>query len=126
MNNSKKAIEKAKQFACDFLWIDSESIEIQFVSLPEGCFGYASEENEGEYVVEISCSLSLKDSLVTLFHELTHVRQFMIGHLYYEQDKLAWRGSDYNSPEPWEREAYSYEKIMYELYLSTLNSVEHI
>lgn len=126
MSNQQKVLEKAKHFACDFFWVDEESIEVRFVDLPDGYYGNAFEENEGEYVVEINCRLSLKDSLVTLFHELCHVRQFMVGHLYYEQSQLAWSGGDYGSEEPWEREAFRYEGILYDLYLRTFTSVERV
>ena len=126
MINHPKMLDHAKEFACDFLWIDSLAVEVEFVTLPQGCYGNAYESCEDEYCVEISDSLDIKDSLITLFHELTHVRQFMLGHLYYKNDKLAWKGDGYDCEEPWEFEAYAYEKIIYELYVNTANSVEHI
>ena len=121
-----RAVSRAIEYACDFLWIDIESIEVRFTALPLGAYGFAYEENEDEYVVEISSRLNLKDRLVTLFHELVHVRQFMLGHLLYKGEKLCWKGSDYSVEEPWEYEAYKYEKIMYEQFISTFNSVERV
>lgn len=124
MNSS--ILQKAKHFACEFLWIDAQAVEVVKLNLPEGYFGNAYESCEDEYCVEISDTLNLKDQLITLFHELTHVRQFMLGHLNYDDSKLSWEGEQYGCEEPWEYEAYKYEKIIYELFLSSLNSMDSV
>lgn len=55
--------------------------------------------------------------LCTLFHELTHVHQFIRGDLVVQ----SWKGEDYSDVEydnqPWEIEAHAVENVLADLYL---------
>lgn len=117
-------LEQAIQFGCNFLWIDRESITVKIVPLKEHLFGSAYEVSEDEYEVEINEYASTENQLITLFHELAHVRQFMLKELFYRGEKMAWKGSFYESQEPWEVEARIYEQIMYTEFCHTASTVD--
>ena len=73
-----------------------------------------------EFIIQLKARRSLKNTLVTLAHEMVHVKQFAKGELNPANDK--WKGEsvdvdtvDY-SDLPWEVEASSLEFVLYALY----------
>jgi hypothetical protein len=73
-----------------------------------------------EFIIQLKARRSLKNTLVTLAHEIVHVKQFAKGELNPANDK--WKGEsvdvdtvDY-SDLPWEVEASSLEFVLYALY----------
>jgi len=73
-----------------------------------------------EFVIELRSRRSLKNTLITLAHEMVHVKQFTKGELNPANDK--WKGESVNtdiveySDLPWEVEASSLEFVLYALY----------
>ena len=107
-------------------------IYIKFsVVVSEGAFGWAGiGDCEDEYTIEVGKVISEKNELrvqtpieiaSTLAHELTHVRQYVRGHLNSEMTR--WKGQKipygrygalkipYQN-QPWEVEAYALEKVL--------------
>lgn len=71
------------------------------------------------FEIEIHRVLPLDDMLLTLAHELVHVKQYAQSKLYYSHTKRCnrWNGqwiSQQGQSAPWEIEAYSLEKILVE------------
>lgn len=92
-------------------------LEIEFVfrkTMPD-YYGvtYINDFNEGNklrnFVIEIDSGLNRKEKIITMAHELVHVKQFAYGHM--DECMSRWRGKkiDLNSvpyvEQPWEIEA---------------------
>lgn len=75
-----------------------------------------------EFEIQLRKKRSLKNTLITLAHEMVHVKQFAKGELNDDQNK--WKGEFVDSDNisyfelPWEIEATSLEHILYTMYLS--------
>lgn len=73
-----------------------------------------------EFEVELKATRSLKKTLLTLAHEIVHLKQFAKGELNNANDK--WHGEQVDSDNipyhdlPWEVEAASLEYVLYGLY----------
>lgn len=73
-----------------------------------------------QFEIQLRRHRSLKTTLMTLAHEMVHVKQFAKGDLNVMQTK--WRGQLIDSDVipyeqlPWEEEARSLERILYDLY----------
>jgi len=84
-------------------------VEIAFKRLTNETTLGAVVEDEGEYFIELKRSLSQRNMLVTLAHELTHVKQYEYGELTQTSDV----GIDY-----WERpselEAHAIEDALFD------------
>jgi hypothetical protein len=89
-----------------YCWGDKRSIDIEVARTSEG-ERYTREE-----------------MLINLTHELIHAKQFITGEL--SPSSMRWKKADYSktpySHQPWEREAYRWEKRLYEKYFKKLNA----
>jgi hypothetical protein len=109
-------------------------IEIEVVGVPgqfrnEGAYGFCSisDEHYGSgkaspvwFTIEIDTTLSMRDFLGVLCHELVHAKQYALKQLqerYYPTYRKFWKGIDvtdrYYSQSPFEQEAYRREKKLY-------------
>ena len=94
--------------------------------LRENVFGWCSvmdcNYRPREFEIEVHNRLNPEDYLKTLFHELWHVYQHVMGNLKDRHGKRLWRGIDYSetdySEQPWEIEAHSRELELYLEYLT--------
>lgn len=117
VNNVPKKLDialfdKAVSFACDYLGLDVD-LTIEFESLKRHQCGFC-DYDEDEVIVTIAKRLSLREMIVTLFHELVHVQQYASGRLEHG-DK--WLGKVYKcayNELPWEIEAHELESVMME------------
>lgn len=73
-----------------------------------------------EFIIELRSRRSLKNTLITLAHEMVHVKQFAKGELNPANDKWKGESVDIDTVEysdlPWEVEASSLEFALYALY----------
>lgn len=73
-----------------------------------------------EFVIQLKSRRSLKSTLITLAHEMVHVKQFAKGELNPSNDR--WKGKKIDTDKveysdlPWEIEASSLEFVLYALY----------
>jgi hypothetical protein len=70
------------------------------------------------YYIDLYKDLDNAELLRTLFHELTHVKQYAKKELVYKAKYSLWKGQRFADianewNRPWEREARKYEKILY-------------
>ena len=89
-----------------YCWGDKRQVEIEVARTSEG-YRYTREE-----------------LLINLTHELIHAKQFITGEL--SPTNMRWKKADYTkvpySQQPWEREAYRWEKRLYEKYFKKLGA----
>lgn len=107
-------LDKAVSFACDHLKLDVD-LTIEFDSLKKHHCGYC-DYDEDEVIVTIAKRLSVREILMTLFHELVHVHQYASGRL---DHGGVWLGKVYEcayADLPWEIEAHEMESDMMKLF----------
>jgi hypothetical protein len=91
----------------------------------EGVYGYCSvldcNYRPREFEIELHNQMNSDQYLQTLFHELWHVYQHVMGNLKDKHGKRLWRGIDHTqtdySDQPWEVEAHQIEEQLYNEYL---------
>lgn len=96
--------------------------------------GYDSMDSDGscervsasKYLIELKKGMSLELALITLAHEIVHVKQYVQKELkiiYVKDDFVdVWMGKRYRNvkyyDQPWEREAFSMDEDLYYDFLS--------
>jgi hypothetical protein len=105
-------LDRAVSFAADFLSLDVDLL-IEFESLKKHQCGFCDYDAD-EVILTISKRLSVQEMIVTLFHEMIHVKQYADGRL---EQVGVWLGKKYECAYdqlPWEIEAHEMEKVMME------------
>lgn len=77
-----------------------------------------------EFTIIVNKKLNKKTTLISLAHEMVHVKQYAKGELkdYLRNDKVKWCGKVFCLDKvkywssPWEKEAYKKDSLLYELY----------
>jgi hypothetical protein len=104
-------LDRALSFACDYLDIDID-LTVEFDTLEKHQCGFC--DYDDEVIVTIAKRLTKKEIILTLFHEMIHIKQYDDGRL---EHGSKWLGKVYNcsySDLPWEIEAHEIESIMME------------
>ena len=106
-------LDRAVSFAADFLELDVDLL-ISFQSLKKHQCGFCDYDTDDGVVITIAKRLSVQEMIVTLFHEMIHVKQYADGRL---EQVGVWLGKKYECAYdqlPWEIEAHEMEKVMME------------
>jgi len=117
---SYEVLDRVIVFACDYLGILYETnLEIEFDDELETYQYGISDIEDGVAQLWLNPSLEKEDLIITIFHEMVHIRQILNGDLVIGEgkEKSKWRGVSYNDSyqdTPWEKEAFEHEKIMLE------------
>jgi hypothetical protein len=104
-------------------------LEVEFISMRGlwGRCGIIAVHNSKyrDFGIELNSRLCKKNQLLTLAHEMVHIKQFArdefddLGN-----DKFWWKNKIVSNIEyakqPWEKEAFSKEKELYSLYLNSI------
>jgi Zn-dependent peptidase ImmA (M78 family) len=77
-----------------------------------------------EFVILIHKKLNKKQTLITLAHEMVHVKQYATGELkdYLRTESVRWQNKVFSLDKvkywssPWEKEAYKKDEILYEAF----------
>ncbi len=72
------------------------------------------------FSIWINARSSKKQQLITLFHELVHVKQARLGHLKFRgmfMERWCSRSIDEFKSEPWEKDPIKYENKLYKKYM---------
>tara|TARA_A200000159_G_C7322721_1_gene339539 strand:+ start:1094 stop:1522 length:429 start_codon:yes stop_codon:yes gene_type:complete len=116
-NLKKLVLEEALAYAKKYLKLsDASYVLIEFTKDCDA-FGYAHDEGDHDYHIEINKTYNVSLMLGTLFHELTHIQQYESGRLVitHGEDPDMWEGllvtAQYDD-QPWEQEAFDLEKKM--------------
>jgi hypothetical protein len=113
---TNKLMDKVVVFACDFLDLDVD-LEIEFRGTESG--GYVDFEEGEDVVVGINPKQSKNELIRTIFHEMVHVKQYVVGDLSHENSDNLWKGEVVDLPysdRPWEKEAYEQEEAMWHIF----------
>ena len=84
-------------------------------------FGETQHVDDNEYRIFVNPDASILDQLITLLHEMWHVKQFEEGRLYATEEKFFWDWHEIDvgyEEQPWEIEAHAVEWTLTELYLA--------
>jgi|APSaa5957512535_1039671.scaffolds.fasta_scaffold99375_3 hypothetical protein len=121
----KRIIEYCENALAYFLTDLSKQIEVNLTiskELDSQAFGYCSGDDSSVDIelakVSDGFKLSIDDMMLNLAHELIHAKQFIKGEL--NPNLNIWRHADYSnvpySIRPWEKQAYMFEDIIYNLF----------
>lgn len=124
-NITNRELQKAFDFYLDLLELDGNIIAIQLEAtncrkdklMP--AWGWCTQDSITEYTIEIDRTLSRKNVLTVLAHELTHVKQYVTGALVDpvgRQRVPRWMGKPCGLPyhlQPWEIDARINELVLY-------------
>ena len=92
----------------------------------EGAYGYCHIVDDSlakprEFMIELDASMrhSFENILIWLAHEMVHLKQFVRKELWdYESGRVQWKSRTYgrlnHDDQPWEKEAYRLEGILYD------------
>lgn len=86
-------------------------IEVKFSKMNDDAVGYCMMlDNNREYQLEISKDLNIKDLVMTICHEMVHVKQYVRNEM--KEGQMVWKKKPIASDTkyydlPWEKEAYS-------------------
>lgn len=103
------------------------SAEIFSIELPEGFRGVCTAHvDDKEFYIILSNKLSREDALVTIAHEMVHVKQYLRAQLQDAGESTIWFSRLYDKSDfkdwywdaPWEIEAHAREKELYNLWKS--------
>jgi hypothetical protein len=107
-------LDRAIYFASEFLGLTNLNwLNVEFETLKKHQYGFCLYDDE-EIVITVAKRLSVHDIIVTIFHEMIHVKQYIDGRL---EEGSRWMGQVYNcdyNELPWEKEAFELEKLMLE------------
>lgn len=110
---SVQRLDSVISFAIDYLSLAEEILlHIRFSdSLSQ--LGLFEGKEDDEYFILINRTISERDIIETIFHELTHLEQAHSGK--FDPDRRTWNSQRYNDEYlslPWEKDAYYHEEIM--------------
>lgn len=117
---SEELLDRAILFASEFLDMD-ETIEIDFGDeFEDDRCGYCDYDEDG-VTIFINPKMKKSQIIITLFHEMVHARQFVLGQLVPGEGRKPsrWMGEEYDVPyleSPWESEAYELEVVMWDIF----------
>ena len=105
-------LDRAVLFASDFLELSTlDFLNIEFETLKKYQCGFCLYD-EDEVIITVAKRLSVHEIIVTIFHELIHVNQYVDGRL---EQGSKWLGKVYSCDYdelPWEKEAFEIEQVM--------------
>jgi hypothetical protein len=86
-------------------------IEVKFSKMDDDAVGYCMMlDNNREYQLEISKDLNIKELVMTICHEMVHVKQYVRNEM--KEGQMVWKKKPIASDTkyydlPWEKEAYA-------------------
>ena len=86
-------------------------IEVKFSKMNDDAVGYCMMlDNNREYQLEISKDLNIKELVMTICHEMVHVKQYVRNEM--KEGQMVWKKKPIASDTkyydlPWEKEAYA-------------------
>ncbi len=117
--NGPRSLVKRAAFSARFLGIENEEFEVFFVYGQET---YCLKLDDGKYLIVVDEGWRHLGLIGPVAHEMTHLRQYHLGHLVDEDDdQCNWKGDQYadSLPEtdeyflaPWEMEARAMETFI--------------
>ena len=129
----KDAIEKSAKFYAKKLNISKSNYKVVIYTDPgiksEGANGFALKTGKNSAQLGLYSRLPILQMLLTLAHEMVHIKQFVRGHYKSEKSrngkfKKFWLGEQVLAKyekQPWEVEAYKKQGILLDCLLTTIS-----
>ena len=122
----RKLVQEAIEFSLNKLLPRTTTIDIE-VHLNrhiKGAEGYCSFEDHKSFELEMDPRMSDKDLVLTVFHEMVHVRQYFKRQLRAVNfgNSQKWLGKIYDEDKvdylklPWEKEAFKLQEVLFKQY----------
>lgn len=121
----KKDMHDLLKVSCMFfsneLKINNKNITLSVQTIPKlysktGMRGATFQLGKNDFDIGLDSRLDLETMLITLAHEMVHVKQYSLGQLKLnEQNNFVWLGKVHNNTyyeSPWEIEAFKRERIL--------------
>ena len=117
----RELVEKAAVFAWQQMFPNNAKcfVTISLNRNLEHGDGFCWWEDESDYAIEINSKLSGDDFLTTVFHEMTHVKQYVKGELF--DGDIFYKTHDEYINQPHEIEAYRVQEELLELWNKTVH-----
>lgn len=86
-------------------------VEVKFSKMTDDAVGYCMQlDNNRQYQIEISKDLNIKDLVMTVCHEMVHVKQYVRNEM--REGQMVWKKKEIAKDTkyydlPWEKEAYA-------------------
>ena len=124
-----KFIREATQFYLEQIIPVSKRVRLQIDIIALDIMdsdGSCEKAGANKYIIELKKGMSLELALITLAHEVIHIKQYALKELktiYVKNDFVdVWMGKRYRnvkySDQPWEQEAFSKDQDLYQDFLS--------
>ena len=108
---------RAIAFFSEELCMPEVNVHIRFTKkIPT--YGYTDVIDDDLYEIVIDSKLDDREKIITIAHEMVHVKQFAIGDL--SLDCTTWKNTKDFSGEPWEDEAEELSHILTKQFYATL------
>lgn len=128
----KQLVRSISKFIQETYFPRRKAVKIDFkitrmMASGEGYNGLCYRQDKaGEFEIFIDRSMSAKDFIKVVIHEMIHVKQYLLRELVDRKNKDSyktyWKGVDHTSTEyenqPWELEAYELQEKMYPKFLA--------
>lgn len=121
----RDAIEAATKWGVNELLLNDRGTMVVKMIKHGDFSGQAVQLHEGNYIVHVSSNKDVHEVLSTVFHELTHVKQYIQDGFDMTKDSAVWKGKSFKITgtfwnywkSPWEKEARKMEKRLLKRYL---------
>jgi len=104
------------------------TIDVEYESMGRWEYGYAEQYANKYFVITLKDNMSLKNTIMTLLHEMVHVKQYLKGELRLGYKEKVWKGRKWNGDDytnyPWEKEARKLEESLYAEYVEFMKAKE--
>jgi hypothetical protein len=120
-------LRRATAFYLDCLHQQTSNVTITIIQIPNlGADGTCEKISKREFVIELNDDLTLEHSLITLAHEVVHIKQYLTKQLrtWYLKTGIIdiWEGKRFRNvnyfQQPWENEALQLEEHLYTDFVS--------
>lgn len=119
--NIRSIVEKAAIFAYQNLIPENSDPFYVTINITktDGGDGFCWEEDDNDYAIEINKKLSGDDLLTAVFHEMTHVKQYVVGE--FDGVEIDYKTHDEYLNQPHEIEAYRVQEELLEEWNKTIH-----
>lgn len=128
---NKNEFKKVVAFAFEQFGIDASEVSILLKLVDRDDLGSCVQLETGKFIIHLTAHRTQKGNIRTLFHELTHLKQYLCdGFDMYPKNIASWQGKLLKIDNtfhgywtsPWEQEAREMEKKLWRKYRKALKN----
>lgn len=129
----KELSEQVVEFAVLALKLDRFNLEINLkLKNLKGVEGWCIWEDTNirprEFTIEVRKNQTKANFITTILHEMVHVKQYVRNEMqerFQGEHRVLWKGKNFSDKDyldqPWEKEAYKLQEVLYKKYLKEYN-----